>query len=548
MYIHNYYGDLLLSIRVLFDKYIFENPNFIKRYEFNMGNRIFQIPIDYKPNYEFPNMIVSLSDDLPAYGQRPDVSQLIPGYNIDQIPVLYNKDTNSIIYTQEEMATVPISIIINCESQFQAKEIANVIKRWLPHNKFIQFLKFSTFLELSNEFISKIEFDVNNHDIINLYQKLNKRTGEINHCFSLNYKPFIRLESLSTSISDSTQRSYQVSADLTYMIQLPLYLYSDKLPAETIEGINFLITPSITFEPIMDYSTTDIISKTGQKIPTNQTLKRQMLISDDTSVSYSKSLLSLILTSTEVSKNSEYLYIVKGSDEYLYITLNESSSKYKIKITDITELGTQLSLDDDFYLLVSKNLIDDIKVEYFQRSKKMTILFDKTDFIITSDMTYNFISSTGSGNSNLHVLFDYKDFVLNEESNSIVFSFALTEWNSIYKPSLTKPLILQFYGDRIEIQHAFLTLNDVKIMNLKMIEHTTSSATFTWASIPLTTTCLEYGVFPSYSSFSKIIEKRTSTHRMTIFGLIPDTEYICRVNALDEKNEQVLSESITFII
>jgi hypothetical protein len=77
VFIHSWYGDLLLSVRVLFDNHIFQNREYIKRYEFNMGNRTIQLPVDYKPNFEFPNIIVTLNDDVPSYGQRPDVAQKI---------------------------------------------------------------------------------------------------------------------------------------------------------------------------------------------------------------------------------------------------------------------------------------------------------------------------------------------------------------------------------------------------------------------------------------------------------------------------------------
>ena len=108
MYIHNFYTDLLLAVRVLFDKHVFKQQGYIKRYEFNLGNRTLQLPADYKPNFEFPNMIVTLNDDTPSYGQRPDVSQKIPGFNLDQIPVLYDQTTQEVLLVQEEMVNVQV--------------------------------------------------------------------------------------------------------------------------------------------------------------------------------------------------------------------------------------------------------------------------------------------------------------------------------------------------------------------------------------------------------------------------------------------------------
>jgi hypothetical protein len=216
-------------VRVLFDNHIFQNRDYAKRYEFNMGNRTLQLPRDYKPNFEFPNLIITLNDDTPSYGQRPDVSQKIPGFNIDQTPVLYNQTNLEVLLVQEEMVNVPISCTINCESQFQAKEIAALVKRWLPVNKFISFLEFTSYLEVSPEFLSKNLFDPAIHLISNLYTKLNKRTGEIDYCYSLQYAPFVRLDSITTAIPDSTQRSFQVVVDITYMVQQPLYMFNQSI-------------------------------------------------------------------------------------------------------------------------------------------------------------------------------------------------------------------------------------------------------------------------------------------------------------------------------
>jgi len=118
-----------------------------------MGNRAIQLPQDYKPNFEFPNIMVMLNDDMPTFGQKPTVTQNLASFNIDQTPVLYNTTTGEVLCVQEEMVNLPITCTINCESQFQAKEISAIIRKWLPINKFIQFLEFTfLFRSFSNVF------------------------------------------------------------------------------------------------------------------------------------------------------------------------------------------------------------------------------------------------------------------------------------------------------------------------------------------------------------------------------------------------------------
>jgi len=48
--------------------------------------------------------------------------------------------------------------------------------------------------------------------------------------FSLSYRPFIRLDSISTAIPDSVQRSFQVVIDITYMVQRPISIFNEMQP------------------------------------------------------------------------------------------------------------------------------------------------------------------------------------------------------------------------------------------------------------------------------------------------------------------------------
>ena len=174
MYIHNFYNDLLLSIRILFDNHIFsEIEDYIKRYEFNIGNRTFQLDSNYKPNFEFPIAIVSLNDDSLAFGGgRTEIIKKLPLENINQIEVLNNHTNNFKLILQEEHSIIPITITINCESQLNAKEIEVQIKRFLPVSKYIEILEFVSFLEVDSKFLNKIQFNPVTDIISNLFIKL----------------------------------------------------------------------------------------------------------------------------------------------------------------------------------------------------------------------------------------------------------------------------------------------------------------------------------------------------------------------------------------
>lgn len=369
MYIHNFYGDLLLSVRTLFDNYVFQNRNYAKRYEFNMGNRAIQLPYDYKTNYEFPNLIVTLNDDVPSYGQRPEVSQKIPGFNLDQTPVLYDQTTGITLLVQEEMVNVPITIAINCESQFQAKEVAIMVKRWLPINKFISFLTMTSYLEISPEFLSKTQFDPATHTIANLYTKLNKRTGDVEYCYSIQYNPMIRLDSISTSIPDSTQRSFVVLVDITYMIQMPLYMFSDNVAPTMVEKIDLAINPSSGFEPISDYPSSKLINYLNSDIETLEkgVIRRTYLVSDPTSV-VQKILTedSVELAPDQVTKTStgdENIVVTRGVDNYLYITVGDSETQYKTNIDEIPPPAeVDIPIDTDQHFAVSKDIEGNITI------------------------------------------------------------------------------------------------------------------------------------------------------------------------------------------
>ena len=507
-----------------------------------MGNRTMQLPSDYKPNFEFPNIIVSLNDDTPSFGQRPSVSQKIPGFNLDQTPVLYNQTNGDVLLVQEEMTNVPITSTINCESQFQAKEVAGLVKKWLPINKFISFLQFTAYLEVSQLYLSANNFDPAIHTISNLYTKLNKRTGEIDFCYSLQYEPFVRLDSISTSIPDSTQRSFQVVVDITLMVQIPLYMFSDTTPG-TVERIDILINPSTGFEPINDYPSSKMINHMSSDIVNLKKgfVRRTFIVSDNNPVETILNLDTVTILAAEVTKTStggRNIVATKGADDYLYITLGTSETKYKTNINTIPiPDGVNITLSSDEYLTVNKDLAGNIVVVLHGIKQGLTIQFDPSDFPLTTAYSYNLVK----GNDTLK---DYTDYTLNLPSNSITFSFDNSQFSS-YEPSVISPLMIQFYLENVTFPSQFGGIPP-QVGLMKVFNITRTTAEMTWTSDEATTTQIEYGTTVSYGALSALKSNLTITHHIVLAGLTPNTTYHYRAKVNNLAEEEYLSDDYVF--
>ncbi len=313
MQIHSFYSDLLLSTRHLFDNYIFKTADYIQKYEFNYGNRAFQLDSDYKQNFKFPVLMVNLGNVNSSYGQRTENLQPIKTTTENQIPVLYNRTNEQYLYVQEEQSNINISIVINCESQFQAREIEHVINRFLPLNKYIGILKFTSFLEVSQEYISKDLFHFQEHDIVNHYERLNRNTGNVDHFFSIQYEPLIKNESISTTIADSNQRSFQVNLDLNYLIQLPIFVFNDKDNFIDSIHVNY---GNYGYESIADYPVQKIINNDTQLDLHLKTIKHQLLFHDEDIIEHHEGLTRIKLQpnkkSIELKDYWSYNFICNG--------------------------------------------------------------------------------------------------------------------------------------------------------------------------------------------------------------------------------------------
>ncbi len=538
MYIHNFFSDLLLSVKVLFDTHIFRTDRYVRRYEFNIGNRTFQLPSDYQTNFDFPVVIINLNDETPSYGQRPDVSQGLLYYNVDQIPVLYNSTKGSILYVQEEMVNIPITVTINCESQLQAKEVANVVRRWLPLNKYLQCLEFTSFLEVSLPFLDKIYFEPDIDQISNLYTKLNKRSGQIDYCFSITYQPFIRLDSISSTIPDSTQRSFQVVVELTYMIQFPLFLFCDKFPG-VIEKIDIAIYNTSGFEPICDYPSSKIVNRTNDDISRLEKgyIRRNYVLYEAESSNQVNILDSVSLPAKSVTAESARLKVSRTSDDKLVITVDNQKT-YKVKEVDVPRSpdSANIVIDEDNYLNLSKDLADTTNIKLHNTNKSITIKFDPNDFPMDQKYSYNLFSGKT-------MIRDYKNYTLDLQNNSITFTFANSEWNR-YKPSLTRPLIIQFYDKEGVFPFQFGGIAPYFNKINARVKSTYAIITFT-SGIPAKVK-VEYGTTTDYGNVVEGPDEFKQTHKIILRQLSPLTIYHYRITIIDQDSKEYLSDDYSF--
>ncbi len=462
MQIHNYYSDLCLSVRSIFDKYIFP-PDLIKSYDFNIANRVFRIDKDYKTQFEFPACIVSLNDDHYLFGERPNVIQEAGPRNVMQQTVLMNAETEDEFFVQEEHVQTNISVIINCESQLQAKDIEFTVKRFLPLSKYIQFLEFVSFLEIPYENLKTLDFETTGHKILNLFTKMNENEGQIEYCYSLSYKPHIRLESISTSISDAGTRSFPVNIELSYLTQMPMWLQGCKSDSD-IESVN-IVYGRFGHDPIADYPVLTILNLFRDKnlvesldtaIPRRVTNNGKWSINDSTGE----------LVWTDKYTGNQFVAADKPLDGNWIIIDNKpvweresDNTKYFVdEEKDILRKNSiigpmydhpnrdQVLFDKPKTFIRRTFIVSDEKTvgppTYMDNKVIFCISFDKTDLVIQRDYKYNFILNNGD------IVQEYPYFSFDEADNKVCFEVDINDWKSRWKPSLTSPLMIQFLENK----------------------------------------------------------------------------------------------------
>lgn len=466
MQIHNYYSDLLLSIRSLFDNLIFA-PATIRHYDFNIANRTFAIDKEYKTQFEFPACIVTLNDDHYIFGERPNVIQRVGPENVMEQIALYNLDNRKEIVVQEEHAQTNISIIINCESQLQAKDLEFRIKRYLPLNKYIQILEFTSFLEISYEYLNTLEFDLYGHKILNLFTKHNENTGKVDHCFSMTYKPHIRLESINTSIADASTRSFPVNIELSYLTQMPMYVYAALDPG-LIEVVNVHYS-RMGYDPIADYPVQKVLGvfkdimlekDLGSPIPKKVTENGKWNVDEPTGVltwtdRFTNDTFPVVSAPTEgvwkvdTDRNQVTWERPIGDDKVEVYIVDEQKETIVKQREDGSpgEIFLKAGMDTSKLFETPKThirrtyLITDEKNVLISRTKEKVLFcvtFNREDFEIKKGYRYNFVDTKGK------IIRDYPYVSHDSLQNKVCFEVRPSEWDFRWKPSLTSPLMIQF--------------------------------------------------------------------------------------------------------
>lgn len=460
MQIHNYYSDLLLSIRSLFDNKVF-NPNTIKHYDFNIANRAFAIDKDYKTQFEFPACIVTLNDDHYIFGERPNVIQQFGPENKMQHIALHNFSNNRQVIIQEEHVQTNISVVINCESQLQAKDLEFMVKRALPLNKYIQILEFTSFLEIPYSYLKTLEFEIYGHQILNLFTKMHENTGQVDHCFSMTYRPHIRLESINATIPDASTRSFPVNIELSYLTQMPMELKCIQLSG-AIETINVHYS-RFGYDPIADYPVQKVLNvfrdinigkDLGTPVPKRITQNGKWSIDPEKdSLNWTDRFSN---NTFEVApKPNDGTWSVDGdkviwkreSDGVDYY-LDEEKETIR-KGSDIGEIylkpGQENRIFDRPKTFIRRTFIisdeKDILVDKTSEKVLFCISFDKKDFEIKKGYRYNFVDNRGD------IIRDYPYLSHDSIENKVCFEVPTGEWEFRWVPSLTTPLMIQFLED-----------------------------------------------------------------------------------------------------
>ena len=365
MYIHNFFLDISYSVSKLFDAYIFNDSNYIKHYEYNLGYAPLQFNRDLKPNYKLPAAIININGDVQTiFSDRTDSIKKLVTHSINDILVLYNKTKDLGLYLHEEFAEIPINITINCESHLQAQEISYQIRNLLPLNKYVMPVRFKSLLEIPEKYLNDNDFDVINDEILNLYQRINytyEYPETLTLYFSVTYEPAIKLNSVNVDISDSMQKTFQVNVDLSYSIQVPSFLYSDKIGSIERININYTSTKyaniyvSTIFQQLYDnespespvYYIRNLIIR-DEDLPLTTTENQ-----DDTIDFYI--YFNKIYPSIDFNTNYLYKFITNKYANYITPTEINDSEEY-VRFNFTTDEFRNISPEHNQFLLVSIQL------------------------------------------------------------------------------------------------------------------------------------------------------------------------------------------------
>lgn len=229
MKIHNFYGDLLLYVRFLFEKFL--GPETIKNYQFNIESIPFQV--DYSKQPELPSAIVEFNG-TEKITYPPAVIQGSTCTSNSAFPILYDENKDLALYLQEILHELRVTFTINLNSQLNALNIKHTLEKYLPPQKYIQYDSFISFYELDEALLHPILFDINKDKISNLFLRSNWLTDGVDYCYSVNHEPIAKLESCDVQLGDTSQRSFSCTGQIGFTMGVPMHTY---IPEEYIPTI-----------------------------------------------------------------------------------------------------------------------------------------------------------------------------------------------------------------------------------------------------------------------------------------------------------------------
>jgi hypothetical protein len=326
------------------------------------------------------------------------------------------------------------------------------------------------------------------------------------------------------------------------MVQQPLYMFNDRLQT-TIERIDINVNPLTKFEPINDFPSSKMVNGLSSDIAELEKgfIRRTFLVVDNNAMEAVLNLDHVVLTSDQVTNTStggQNIVATKGADDFIYITLRTSETKYRTNMNTIPSPdGVNIVLSTDEYLKVTKDLAGTIIVILHKISQGLTVQFAPTDLQLTTAYSYNLVKGS-------NMLKDYKNYVLDTVANSVTFSFDNSQFET-YTPTVISPLIVQFYLKDVTLVTSPYGVPP-KVGLMKVFNISQIAAEMTWSSDVETTTQVEYGTTTEYGAFSTLKDNFTILHHVVLPSLGPNTTYHYRVRATYLTGEEYLSEDFSF--
>lgn len=189
----------------------------------------------------------------------------------------------------------------------------------------IQLFPFSSFQQIPGYFFNSEYNDPNKHSIENLYMKYVPETGGISYYFQIHYKPIFRFNSVTAEISDNSARSFPVLCDISYLIQMPQWLF-DTYDGSKITRINLGLSASDSISSIV--ADNNFLSEGNKSFTINgvEYIIVNRYIIDPTSPNY---------------QPSGKIVVPKGSDQDVIVQI---AKLYPRKSTVVSWVGAHKSL------------------------------------------------------------------------------------------------------------------------------------------------------------------------------------------------------------